>query len=104
MDMYLAANAYANGYAKMCPFPSWLLKWHALFPSVSYGSWNLTQAASCLHPPALPIIISETLHLCLPLTLFPTVSFILFLSTPVFQFYDVPPLNYIEDTSSVATD
>lgn len=49
----------------------------------------LTHAASCLYPPALAIIISETPYLSL--TLFPTVSFTLFPSTPVFQSYDMSP-------------
>lgn len=93
MDLYLAANACANGYAKMSPFASWLLKWHEPFPSVLYRCWNSTHTASswraCLHSPALPVTTSETLHLS-P-TLFPAVSFIVFPSAPVFQFCGMSP-------------
>lgn len=39
MDLFVAANACANGYEKCVLFLPCLLKWHELFPSISYGSW-----------------------------------------------------------------
>lgn len=89
MDLYLAANDCANGYAKKSPFASWLLKWHEPCPSVLYRCWNSTHTASFLHSPALPVTTSETLHLS-P-TLFPTASFIVFPLAPAFQFCGTSP-------------
>lgn len=61
---------------KMCPFSSWLLKWHEPFPSPAYGCWNLS---TCILPSSSctphyyfwsPTFVSSSF--------FPTVSFIVF--------------------------
>ena len=95
MDLYLAAIANANGYAKLSF--SFLVAKMAWTFSLSFVWMLLTHTASCLHPPAIPTITSETLHLSLPLFFQLCLSYSF---PPMFQFYDVSPLNYI-DVSSV---